>query len=601
MAVVACRTETKVATRTVTIHAPAGCVSGQTPLDGNAYADYFALGDFDPQPPPAGLPLASLGDTLAGLGADTREIVVEATEVDRQWLGEGDIPATGNVDVLLTPAFQSCALSGSTGSRSAAVLGPFAGRQVLVVGANGSVSPPTYVANLNTGAVAPASPDLRTPRTGAGVTAFGTGALVAGGMWGGAVLDTAEVFDADLGGFDQQNPILLSTPRADPGAVVLATGETLLVGGVGSDGKTVLASMEIVDPTTRTVRAENVASLAVARRAPTVLLLASGEILVFGGFDASGNPVPTLEWFSSDASASTKRATDLVAGAARACIALEGGGALAVIAPPADAGSGPQSAPFQDTWVIDADGSLESATAIGGTLTAPVLFGGAGGAPVLWTGDRWLRWQPWLGSFGALGVLDDTPAHVGDVAASPDPGLALWIDATTQLVTALRFDTSGPYSPLAGPLFLSDTAATAPDSLPAPGVIAFDSSQGLTLGPGASVFVTDRTYADVTIDVDAPTGEPTLVVLRAGTGVELEVGGVSCPGALDGNAAGHASSLHVARTGGSVAWSVAGGASGTCAAPSLAADARLHVGLRGPAGAAQGVAANLRIVRVEDP
>jgi hypothetical protein len=589
-----------VTTRTVTLHAPARCTSGQTLLDGNAYADYFALGDFDPQPPPAGMPLASIGDTLAGLSDDTREIVVEATEVDRQWLGEGDVAATGNVDVLLTPAFQSCALSMPTGSRSAAVLGPFAGRRVLVVGANAKESPPTYVANLNTGAIAVAGPDLLTPRTGAGVTAFGTGALVAGGVdprpGGLGVLDNAEVFDADLGGFDQANPILLSTARADPGAVVLATGETLLVGGVGGDGQTVLDSMEIVDPTTRTVRAENVASLAVARRAPTVLLLASGEILVFGGFDGSGNPVPTLEWFSSDASTFTKRATDLVAGAARACIALEGGGALAVITPPPGAAAG-----FQNTWVIDADGAVESATPVGGSLTAPVLFGGAGGAPVLWTGDRWLRWQPWLGSFGALGVLDDVPAQVGDATASPDPGLASWIDPTTQLLTALRFDTTGTYSPLEGPLLVSDMSDTAPDRLPATGVVSFDSSLGLTLGPGASVFVTDRTYADVTIDLDAPTGEPPLVVLRDGAGVELEVGGVSCPGALAGATVGRASSLHVVRTGGSVSWRAAGGASGSCSGASFSAGARLTVGLRGPADAAEGVVANLRLVRVEDP
>ena len=101
------------------------------------------------------------------------------------------------------------------------------------------------------------------------VTTFGNGALVAGGIdaQGAGVLDEAEVYDPSLGGFDQQHPITLSTQRASAGAAVLVTGETLLVGGVGADGTTALDSMEIVDPTTRTVHVEGVARLAVPRLA----------------------------------------------------------------------------------------------------------------------------------------------------------------------------------------------------------------------------------------------------------------------------------------------------------------------------------------------
>ena len=35
-------------------------------------------------------------------------------------------------------------------------------------------------------------------------------------------------------------------------------------------------------------------------------------------------------------------------------------------------------------------------------LTAARLFPRTEGSPVLFTGDRWLQWRPWLGSFGAL-------------------------------------------------------------------------------------------------------------------------------------------------------------------------------------------------------
>jgi hypothetical protein len=603
----ACNRDPQITTRTVTVHAPKSCIDAQTPLDGQAYVEFDALGDFDPPAQPAGGHLlGALGAQLTEIDDDAQVLAVEATEADREWQGVGDVAATGNVDVLVTPTLTSCALTSpatATGSRSGATLAPFGGRQVLLVGGVPLPKlnlgpPPTYVANLNTGAIVQATPDLLVPRTGATVTAFGSGALVAGGIdpqSQGSVQATAEVFDAALGGFDQQSPIMLSEPRADAGAVVLATGETLLVGGVGADGTSVLASMEIVDPATRTVRTANVAQLSVARSAPTVLLLASGQILVVGGVDGSGNPVNTLEWFRADVSQASQLPSQLVTGQAQSAVALEGGGALVVMAPPANAG-----ATFNDVWMIDADGAVEAAQPIEGALTQPVLFGGAGGAPLLWTGDRWLRWQPWQGSFGDADVLDSTPASVSEVVASPDSGLAFWLDATDLALTGLRFDSQGEYSALPGALLAGDDGETAPDRLPSPGVVTFDPSTGVTLASGASVFVTDRTYADVTIDVDQPTGEPVLVVLRDQTGTELEVGGETCPGALTGSTAGQASTLHVQRTGTAVTWNLGGGAPVTCAT-GIADAARLSIGLRGPENAAEGVAANLIIARVSAP
>ena len=447
--------------------------------------------------------------------------------------------------------------------------------------------------HLDTGEIAPVNPDLLTPRTRASVTAFGTGALVAGGIDsrnGGAVLDKAEVYDPALGGFDQQHPIVLSTQRANLGAVVLVTGETLLVGGVGGDGQRALDSMEIVDPVTRTVRAENVARLAVARSAPSVLRLASGEIFVAGGVDTSGTPVATVEWFSADASRATRRAGDLVAGSGRAYAALEAGGVLAVISPPANA---PPA--FQNTWRIDPDGVIEPAAPVAGGVTQPALFGGAGGAPVLWTGDRWLRWAPWTGSFEALDVIDDTPARVGSATASPDLGLAMWLDAKDATPTALRFDVRGEYSALSGPLLVSDTVDIAPDRLVAPGAVTFEPQAGLVLGAGASAFVVDRTYADIDVELDAPTGEPAVLVLRDDLGSELEVGGVSC--LLGAAVTGAPSSLTVQRRGATVTWTVSGKAPRACSTR-VRADARVSVGVRGAADLSRSVARNLRITRV---
>jgi hypothetical protein len=581
----------------VTTYVPTACS-----VDGNAYAEYEALGDYEPAGAPAtGHLLSDVGVELPEIDGAARELLVVADENDRSWVGRAPVAPAGGIDVLLLPALTSCALtmppqaasSGRTGSKLASIA-PGAGGRVLVVGgSSGTSTPPTYVARLDTGAVTPVRPDLGTPRVrGASVTPFGDGALVAGGVGDdNATLDTAEIFDPQIGGFQQQAPVLLSEPRSDQGATVLATGETLLVGGVGMDGTTVLSSMEIVDPASRTVRAEGVARLAVARRAPTVLRLASGQIFVAGGTDASG-PVTRLEWFAADASAATQCSADLVAGSARSFVALVGGGALAVVAPPPGAPPG-----FRNVWVIDADCAVEAATPIEGALTEPVLFGGAGGAPVLWTGDRWLQWSPWSGAFVALAVLDDTPARVGDATTSPDPGLALWLDAASSAVTALRFDPRGPYSTLPQPILVSDPRETAPDRLASSGVISFDTALGgLVLAPGSTAFVTDRTYGDVSVDVAAPTGEPAVIVLRDESGAEVEVGGTSCPGAI----MQPAPSAHVERRGASVTWSLAGGASGTCRS-SVAPAARLSVGLRGSASSARSVASDLRVERLGSP
>jgi hypothetical protein len=584
----ACRDDPQVSLRTVTLYAPKACAP-----DENAYGTYQALGDFEPNPAAAGHLLNQTGQTLSEIPDDARALIARANENGQDWAGVATIGATGNVDALLLPLLASCALSVGVDPRTGATLAPLAADRLLVAGGtNPDVTPRTFVVDWTTGAIQPARVGLAEPRTRASVTAFGNGALVAGGFdLSGEVLASAEVYDPSLVGFDQAHPIPIGSPRADHGAVVLVTGETLLVGGVGADGKTPLSSMQTVDPVTRTVRTERVGQLAVARRAPSVLRLASGEILVAGGFDVNDAPVATLEWFAPDVSQSTRRAQDLVAGAARAFLPLGGGGALAVIAPPAGS-----STDFQNTWFIGADGVLAAASPVQGTLTAPILFRGPSGAPVLWTGDRWLRWQPWQGAFGALDVLDETPARIGDATCSAETGVALWIASDAPLLTALRFDVSSEYAPLPGPLLATDTAETAPDRLATGGALSFDPTSGLALAPEASAFVSDRTYADVAVDIDIPTGEPALVVLRDESGSELEVGGPSCAGLLAG-ITGQVSSMHLTRRGSTVTWSTADGAKGTCA-NSVGQNARLSIGVRAPASVTRSVVRNLRVTRL---
>jgi hypothetical protein len=584
--------------RKVTLNVPAACAA-----NGGGYATYYGLGDFEPTTPQAGHFLSPVGDTLSEIDARSQALVVqvsesaEAGEGEKTWAGVADVPPSGDVNVLVLPQFMSCALTSPGSALMASVgsaLGSIGSQRVMLVGGKGN--PPTFVADLTTGQVDPVSQDLLTPRAYASLTAFGDGALVAGGIdvgGDGEVLQTAEIYDPNLGGFDQQNALMLGTQRSEHGAVVLATGETLLVGGVGGDGTTLLDSMEVIDPVTRIVRGEGLATLSLPRRDPAVVLLASGEVFVAGGLDASGTPVSTLEWFSSDATRASSAPYDLgAAGSAQAFVALEAGGALAVVASPQDG-----SACSYSVWQISANHEPQAAAPVNCTTAKPVLFGGAQGAPVLWTGDRWLQWQPWIGSFGALDVLDAQPAMIGDATCSPDPGLAMWLDPSTQLLTALRFDTRNEYSTLPSDLLVSGTEEMAPDRLALNGVVFFDtqSLEGeLDLGFGDSAFVTDRTYADVAIDVTMPSTQPALVVLSSTVGPDLVVGdSLTCP-AQWGAAPFE---LHVERHGATVTWSTAAGASGTCMS-SVDPAARLSIGLRGASESTLSAARELGITRL---
>ncbi len=103
-------------------------------------------------------------------------------------------------------------------------LAPIGANRVMIVGGNASPKvPPTFVADLTTGAVTQAKPDLTPPRLGATVTAFGDGALVAGGVSDSSSLPVADAqfYSPALGGFDRTRTIALSEPRANcyPAAV----------------------------------------------------------------------------------------------------------------------------------------------------------------------------------------------------------------------------------------------------------------------------------------------------------------------------------------------------------------------------------------------
>jgi hypothetical protein len=270
---------------------------------------------------------------------------------------------------------------------------------------------------------------------------------------------------------------------------------------------------------------------------------------------------------------------------------------------------------FKSVWVISADGSLEAgapvefplASAAAETGFVPVvrLFAGAEGAPVLWNGQRWLRWQPWFGAFQPIG--DAPPRGPSSMAiASGDNGLALWLDdradnpdASNKLVAlenqlyvrGYRFATRSRFGSVRNPLLADGTLGLAPDRLAGtPGSsIRFIAGRGLELGPGASAFVTDVTYANVTVDLDGP--DAASIVLRQEDGRELEVGGATCALAQTSK-----TSVRVERRGKSVIVSLDGAQARLCPTE-LDASARIAIGVRGTGGTGATFARNLRIAR----
>lgn len=607
-AVTSCSPSARVEERRIVVYSPRSC-----PVDeARAYAVLYAGGDFEPDlaaPAVASLFLREVQTPMTTLPSSMRSLVVDVTHPAQgvDWRGVTEVPARGEVSVLVWPQRESCRLSRNVVPREGAVFGVF-GHHALVAGGRAtgvSAVPETYVADLTRGVVDSLKLGLGTRRTKASVTstraALGeaAGAIVAGGADpdSGMPIANAELYvpSADsavvLGDFDRAR-ITLSEPRADHGAATLVTGETVLVGGMGVGGP--LRTLEIIDPTTKTARLA-AALLAVPRRGAKVLRLASGELLVAGGVDARGEPVPTLEWFAPDASRPTKRPQDLVTGKERAIVPLEAGGALAVVVPPNNA---PPT--FNSVWIITAEGGLEPAVSLDASeLVAARLFPGAEGAPALYTGKRWMRWQPWFGAFQAIADAPSTGPRE-DTLASADSGLALWLEdakapldgsVTGTFITGYRFATRSEYGVAPKPLLDDGPAFFVPDRLAGPDrPVRYDPALGLVLGPGASAFLTDLTFADVDIDLDVTSDAP-YVVLRQTDGVEIEIGGVACA-----TAASARQVLHVERRGARLAVAVDGGELRPCPGR-VAEGARVSVGLRGSAGTQRSSGRHVSVTR----
>jgi hypothetical protein len=579
LVVVGCQGGTEPPARKITPHALADCPADQGDLV------LAALGDF------GSTPLATIKDFRKGRVVDwpTDFRGVEAVTYPPALHGVGYAAPPGDVEFTMWSTARSCNVIGdfpipeSRGGESITAFDD--GNKVLVAGLD-----PRTGAAVNNSAFAmiwDARTGERLPPTSLGTrrvawasaTPFGEGALVAGGIdlkfLPARFHDTALVF---RDGAFQDPPISIGDPRARHGSVVLANGATLLVGG--EDERGVLDSLVAIAPIDVPPYAAAdvfmLGTLSRARKLPTVMRLASDEILVAGGVDGTDAPVGTLEWFSKEGRPCPRRECviepiELAGLADVAFLALAGGGALAV----GGTLRGTNAPSPNVLWISDDGTSIERLT----PLTAQqrgtgkvMLVAASDASPWLWNGRAWLRFDPWLSAFVAPEVApEDGPEADMPAPVAVDGGLFAWIarqgareGPDNATLRGFRHGVRGPYARDAE-FLLGDPEHLAPSRPPREGGELWADAAGLHLAPSVGVAIADATYGDVTVTGDAADG--VLPALNLGA---FAVGGDACPWPGAGDR------FTVKRDGRAVI-AEAGGASRTCSGP----EGRVPIGVHG--------------------
>lgn len=569
-------------TRSVRASFAPGCGPGPASLG----LSLEALGDFEATPfTTESAPGDAAGAPLT-FPERTRAVSALAQGGGLSWLGIGEAGGDADIDVLLWRRDSSC-IAGDVGDEPrGAALGVLPGHALVLVAGSLVASADAaraFTLDLRTGEATEVVAGMLPGRAFASVTAFGEGALLvaggvdpsaSGGDLGAApASDSATLFDAASRRFDRSALIPLSQPRARHGAVVLASGETLLVGGDAGTG-VALPTMEAVSPTDRASRVAGLATLAKARVSPTVLRLDDDRIFVGGG-TSGGAPVPSVEWLAPDASSVSLVKEGLVVSAAPAFVALGGGGVLAV---GVCAGCAASDVARKVAW-IRPDGALDALPDLPTTPDSVALVAASDGSPWLLarqgSSRSWRRFDAWTGLFD---VPLEQPAGGPDADLSPplavEPGLFLWLERATgpARLVGFRHDVRGRYARDIAPLLLADRQHVGPSRAPlgldASGIEYGTGGLGLSR-PDALAWITDATYADVTVNV----------ALTSGQAPALLLGSATCRWP-DGDA----NELRAVRRGTRAVLS-RGGDEAICAVPS----GRVAVGLGGPESGASRV------------
>lgn len=532
-----------------------------------ATVELSALGDFDASPVTAEAFSASEGGRELTFPPLTQAVEARLDTGTGQWLGIAERGSRG-VELPLWPVGTACPLfspdaaSPYPDAAQGEALGWSADQHALLIAGElsaGTSSAQAVSVDLRTGEASQVPGGMLQGRAYATITPFGTDLLVAGGLDTQAThdltkappLDSALVYDIANGRFDNAHPIALSRRRAQHAALLLPSGETLLVGGVNIAGEA-LVPLEAISPVDGTVRSTPLATPAVGRIDPVALTLDDGRILIGSGTDSNGKPMGLLEWLTPDASSAYFTPAQLPPRFDRAFVAMPGGGALAVggcedRAPNAgeDCSACERGCPPSggyDAWWITPEGVPEQLPDLPVGAPHPELVPAENGAPWLWSaGARsWLRFDPWQARFVPV-APDLAPGPDAGMPApvAIDPGAFVWLSSDGQHTTldGFRHGTRERFAfdllPLLGGVPPSgsfpDSPAwhLAPDRSPlgANAEVRFDPAQGLVLdGDYATALLTDTSYAPLRLEMTLVGGSPPRVRLGS-----REVGGADCP------------------------------------------------------------------------
>jgi hypothetical protein len=533
-----------------------------------ATVELSALGDFDASPVTAEAFSASESGRELSFPPLTRAVEARLDTGNRHWLGVAERDRDA-VQLPLWPADGACPLfplddsPGYPGPVPGEAMGWAPAQHTLLIAGELSASSSSAQAvsvDLQSGKASRVPGGMLQGRAYSTITPFGGNLLVAGGLDTQAThdlgkappLDSALVYNIAKGRFDRADPIALSRARAHHAALVLPSGETLLVGGMGNAGEA-LVPLEAVSPADGTARVTGLATPAVGRIDPAALRLDDGRILICGGTDSNGKPIGLLEWLTADAASAYFTPAQLPPRFDRAFVAMPGGGALAVGGcedrAPKNAGEDcsacergcPPSGGY-DAWWITPEGVPEQLPDLPVDAPHPELVPAENGAPWLWSARArsWLRFDPWQARFVPV-APDLAPGPDAGMPApvAIDPGAFVWLSSDGQHTTlgGFRHGTRERFAfdllPLLGGVPPSgsfpDSPAwhLAPDRSPlgANAEVRFDPAQGLVLdGDYATALLTDTSYAPLRLEMTLGGGSPPRVRLGS-----REVGGADCP------------------------------------------------------------------------
>jgi len=511
-----------------------------------------ALGDFEASTLTSDTAPGNANAQPLAFPAATRAVSSVAQGGGRTFLGLGELGAEDGIDLLLWRQDDACEVWPSPQNEvfpseaKGVALGVLPNRGLLL-GAGALVATAdaasAFTVNLSTGAAAEVANGMIPGRAYATITPFGEDALlVAGGvdpslspsnLDQAPPIDSATIYDADQLSFDRSALVPLSQPRARHAAVVLANGETLLVGGVGPNGAA-LQTLESVSPVDHAARVAGLATLTRARVSPIAFRLSDDRIFVGGGF-RDGAPVNTLEWLDSDASSVTLIQENVVLAPGAAFTAMPGGSVLGVgVCVPKQVSACAGTVPNSKVVWIRTDGTLDELPDLSSSPDATALIPATNAAPWLlaWaaTTQTWKRFDPWTGLFDE--VLDrPSSAPEADLGRplAVEPGLFVWLERgpSSARLLGFRHDVRGTYARDVAPLLLSGREHVAPSRAPlgieVTGIEYTADGLGLA-GTHASAHVMDSRYDRVTAELTLASGPPPRVLLG-----RTELGGSACP------------------------------------------------------------------------